>query len=300
MRLGILIAASLAVLLNVIVMVSLFQAAHSPLGAAPAMIGHADPASVGRGREHRSPRIWPLNPVAPTPSPAGPQYVGPVTPVRPADQPAGVPSKMALALGVAAAAAGALLLTLGVLLVLILRNGRKRPTPARVYTGMPDPRLVDPSARTNWEQSVSRFDPTWSGTAPQPHREMPPAPTLVMPDSLSGQPEPAHRNGGGTQVPGGDHAWIGLVRECVDLYEEMDRAADGSVPADHVRSRLLELLERSGVEVIENDTVFQRTRHQAQNVARMVADGTPIRQTVSPGFAVGSQVLRRATVWIAD
>lgn len=91
--------------------------------------------------------------------------------------------------------------------------------------------------------------------------------------------------------------WISLVEECVQLLDEMDRefehanAASKEVAA-HAVSRLGEILERAGVEVIDREAIFDRLRHQALKATR----GMTVIETVSPGYAVGRRVLRRAKV----
>ena len=282
MRLGILIAAGIAILLNVTVML-LLQAAHVPAGVVPAAI--PKPPSM---RRHGI-----VGPAAPLPRNA---------PAPESTAPSSQTASVILVLGAASLAAGGSLLALGVLTVLILRSGKG--TSGKTVRGRGTASVVPPAGLT---QPVSGSDTGWQGTVPPPRRDLPPIPTLVIPESLAVRPEAVPHpetefpSGGGIpEQPEEDRAWIGLARECVDLFDEMDRAAAGSIPADHVRSRLQELLERSGVDVIENDTVFQRTRHQVKNTTRMVADGTPIRQVVSPGFAIDALVLRRAMVRIAD
>jgi len=92
-----------------------------------------------------------------------------------------------------------------------------------------------------------------------------------------------------------------LVEECVEVVDELDdHMSSFDAPrrevARHAILRLEEVLGRSGVEVIENDRSFDRTRHKPipANVASV--PGTPISETLSPGFAVGPRVLRRARV----
>jgi hypothetical protein len=55
--------------------------------------------------------------------------------------------------------------------------------------------------------------------------------------------------------------WLNLVEECVDLYDELYRlqsSLDTSAQelADHCRCRLLEILERSGVSILADNTTF--------------------------------------------
>ena len=98
-----------------------------------------------------------------------------------------------------------------------------------------------------------------------------------------------------------DERWMKLVEECVTVVDELDEHMDNfDAPrqevARHVILRLEEILGRSGVEIISNDTTFDRARHKpdADGVAKH--DGAAVRATLSPGFAVGPRVLRRARV----
>ncbi|MHB1424410.1 MAG: hypothetical protein ACYC3I_14660 [Gemmataceae bacterium] len=99
--------------------------------------------------------------------------------------------------------------------------------------------------------------------------------------------------------------WLNLVEECVDLYDELDRlqpSLDASAQelADHCRCRLLEILERSGVSILAENATFDRGRHQAESARESPPEGTPIEATLSPGFAVGRRVFRRARVKLAE
>ncbi len=98
--------------------------------------------------------------------------------------------------------------------------------------------------------------------------------------------------------PAADDDWTRLVEDCVELVEELDRAQGSFEPArrelvDHVLMRLGEILTQPGVEVIRGEQTFLRDRHQADRRARA---GDAIAETLSPGFAIGRRVLRRARV----
>lgn len=102
-----------------------------------------------------------------------------------------------------------------------------------------------------------------------------------------------------------DEHWLKLVQECVDLYNDLDKRLASFDPSRHelveyVLLQLQEILERCGVELIDGDTVFERSRHQPERPAAGVVAGETIIETVSPGFAVGARVLRRARVRLAD
>lgn len=93
--------------------------------------------------------------------------------------------------------------------------------------------------------------------------------------------------------------WLGLVEECTELFGELDRHRADFDPlrqevVDHVSYRLQEVLERNGVEGICGDARFDHNRHQPDRSG--AATGAAIAETLSPGFAVGRRVLRRARV----
>jgi GrpE len=99
--------------------------------------------------------------------------------------------------------------------------------------------------------------------------------------------------------------WLALVREDVKLFEELDELVPNfdvarREVAQHIQSRLEEILARSGVEVILHDQVFDPHRHRAVSHAYIAMPNVPIVETVSPGFAVGRLVLRPALVHIAS
>jgi hypothetical protein len=96
-----------------------------------------------------------------------------------------------------------------------------------------------------------------------------------------------------------DEQWVDLVDECVGLVEELDRDMSRfdeprQELADHTIWRLAEVLERSGVDLISDDETFDKKRHQPYG--SKAAPDDPIAETLSPGFAVGRRVLRRARV----
>jgi hypothetical protein len=99
--------------------------------------------------------------------------------------------------------------------------------------------------------------------------------------------------------------WSRLVEDCVCLFDEVERLRpelDNTAQefASHVTCRLQEILERSGVEIIAEDTGFDRTRHQAETSLSAIDNETTITRTLSPGFAVGRRVFRRARVELAE
>ena len=98
-----------------------------------------------------------------------------------------------------------------------------------------------------------------------------------------------------------DGRWMKLVEECVEVIDELDEHLDTfDAPrrevAEHVILRLEEILGRSGVQIISNDKVFDRTRHKPDMDHGVLDNGATVSETLSPGFAVGPRVLRRARV----
>ena len=101
----------------------------------------------------------------------------------------------------------------------------------------------------------------------------------------------------------GEGPWTELAEGCVDVIDELDQHIVGfdeprQELAEHVMLRLEEVLERSGVEVIVDDASFDRARHRPLSGGVEVSNGAAITETISPGFAVGQRVLRRARVQV--
>ena len=116
------------------------------------------------------------------------------------------------------------------------------------------------------------------------------------------QKPPAHLKSEGSLD---NRHWLQLVEECVQLLDELDENKaqfdpSGRELAEHTIARLQELLERSGVEVISTDSTLDRLRHQPVRTTAKVFQGMLIAETISPGFAVGNHVLRRARVRVAE
>ncbi len=98
--------------------------------------------------------------------------------------------------------------------------------------------------------------------------------------------------------------WLELVKECTDFLTEIDEMVPRLVPAarptaEHVRARLMEILERAGVSRIEGDDRFDIARHQPWPPQR-VTQGAIIAETTVPGLAIGPRILKRAKVKVAD
>jgi hypothetical protein len=114
----------------------------------------------------------------------------------------------------------------------------------------------------------------------------------VSPDDGEDKPE---------EPPRADGQWMELVEECVGVVKDLDRHMGGFDPArqevaDHVILSLAEGLERTGVDLISDEEVFDSKRHESVEAKSGTAPGATIAETLSPGFAVGRRVLRKAQV----
>ncbi|MEJ2887955.1 nucleotide exchange factor GrpE [Actinomycetospora aeridis] len=155
-----------------------------------------------------------------------------------------------------------------------------------------------------------------TGTGPRattPAAEVPEGPAADPASEPSGE-QPAT---GANETPAGgpaedpvtpaappDGQWVDLAKSCVDLFDELDRSVgeegEGSAEAEHVMLRLAEILERSGVEIIDGEVAFDRRRHRNIDPTVRAATEAPLTETVRPGFAIGSRILRQARVRVAQ
>jgi molecular chaperone GrpE (heat shock protein) len=92
-----------------------------------------------------------------------------------------------------------------------------------------------------------------------------------------------------------------LVGECADLFDELDSHLEGLDPAgreiaEHVCLRLQEILQRCGVELIDQEGTFERTLHQPVGPSLGLGTEAVRARVISPGFRVGRRILRRARV----
>jgi hypothetical protein len=115
---------------------------------------------------------------------------------------------------------------------------------------------------------------------------------LSLPDEVEDDPE---------HPPPTDERWMDLVEECVGVVKDLDRHMGSFDPArrevaDHVILSLAEGLERTGVDLILDDEVFDSRRHKLVEAKSQAASGAAIAETLSPGFAVGRRVLLKARV----
>ena len=131
---------------------------------------------------------------------------------------------------------------------------------------------------------------------------LPAAGSEVLPDSapFDSLPHPLSKPGI-LDDPLDNKPWIKLAEECVELFDELDRQIKFFEPgrreiADHVCCRLQEMLERSGVELIAETAIFERTLHQPEIPTAGITNGADTAFILSPGFRVGRRVLRRARV----
>jgi molecular chaperone GrpE (heat shock protein) len=94
--------------------------------------------------------------------------------------------------------------------------------------------------------------------------------------------------------------WLDLVKECCDLMDEIDELQRSYAPEDddrlyHVSLRMETILDRAGLERIENETEYDVRRHFAPGEGP-VPKGARIVETIRPGFRIDRRVLRRAHV----
>jgi molecular chaperone GrpE (heat shock protein) len=92
-----------------------------------------------------------------------------------------------------------------------------------------------------------------------------------------------------------------IAESCVRLFDELDKNMGDFDQgkrelAEHIMARIEVILESAGVEAINGETEFDRTRHEPD---KAVSDGAEIAETITPGFSLGRRVLRRARVRIA-
>ncbi|HYH84899.1 MAG TPA: hypothetical protein VEX60_05405 [Pyrinomonadaceae bacterium] len=170
-------------------------------------------------------------------------------------------------------------------LILRSRASALAPTIDHCLASLPDPQRAptlssnETESRPNHEHSSEKEEP--------------------LPSPESDGPQKTGERGGLHNAP-----WLKLIEECVHLLDEVDRYMPDFEPAkqelaEHVIYRVREILERSGVGVIADETSFDRNRHQPENPRAGLTNGAPVAETLSPGFAVGRRVLRRARVRLA-
>ena len=96
-----------------------------------------------------------------------------------------------------------------------------------------------------------------------------------------------------------------IVEDLFQLSSEMERIGGKTRDegmksiAEHVFMRLEEIFERNGLTPIDGETSFDVRRHKPEP-ASVVADGSEIAETLSPGWSLDERVMRRAKVRIAS
>jgi hypothetical protein len=96
-------------------------------------------------------------------------------------------------------------------------------------------------------------------------------------------------------------AYQKLIKECVGLISELDslknrlETEEGKEMMKLTQDRLFEILIKSGALPVSDDPEFDILRHTAVSGV-FVENGTPIKETVRQGIALGKQILIRAQV----
>ena len=99
--------------------------------------------------------------------------------------------------------------------------------------------------------------------------------------------------------------YVKVIEDLFQLSSEMERIGGKSSDegmksiAEHVVMRLEEIFERNGLSPIDGETSFDVRRHKPEP-ASVVADGSEIAETLSPGWSLDERVMRRAKVRIAS
>lgn len=98
-------------------------------------------------------------------------------------------------------------------------------------------------------------------------------------------------------------SWVKLVEECIELFSEIERWRQAPSEleqnlVEHILYRLTEILQRSGVTLIDNDAEFDPRRHECDPFWAEVPPGACIVKTIRHGFAVGRRVFLKAVVQI--
>jgi len=169
-----------------------------------------------------------------------------------------------------------------------------------LYRNTPSPTYQ--SQRTQRPATNSSFSRTSASGTPTAYRKPPEEITFIhtgTPPSSPAKTTPPQR-----EDLLRNKRWLELAEDCTNIFDELDDLmptldAPRQEISRHVKSRLREILIRSGVEPISRDCAFDESRHQLEHSNAAVAPGTPIVAFVSSGFAVERRVLRRAVVRVA-
>lgn len=171
--------------------------------------------------------------------------------------------------------------------------------PARLSGSWSQRRAAPPLVEKSFEQRKSFQEPEALIFPPSPPaNDGPPVRSRNAPAS------PASPGANREEKSQHDERWLHLAEECADLFDELDHLAPNvDAPRQemirHMKYRLQEILTRSGVELIDQDTAYDRSRHKLEPPDTDIPSGTPLVEIVSPGFAVGRRVLRPAHVRVA-
>ena len=92
-----------------------------------------------------------------------------------------------------------------------------------------------------------------------------------------------------------------LIRECADLMNELDTyitKADTKTAQflEYTLSRLEDALDRSHVDRIDTEELFNPVPASLSHSGTHIPQGTPITETIRPGYVLGNRVIRRALV----
>lgn len=127
----------------------------------------------------------------------------------------------------------------------------------------------------------------------------------ALPDAPVPQPSPPEASAvcSPDDDPLSDTRWVKLAGECVELFAELDRYLQDFDPprrevAEHVCSRLAEILARNGVSLISEDAVFDRNLHEPDKPVTGLESGSTQVRIISPGFRISRRILQRARVEI--
>lgn len=185
----------------------------------------------------------------------------------------------------------------------LVRGRRQADTtsirPARSPGGWSQRRVAPTLVEKSFEQRKNLQEPEALIFPPSPSANSgPPVRSRNYPAS------PARSGAGQKEKSLHDERWLHLAEECTDLFDELDRLAPNvDAPRQemirHMKYRLQEILTRSGVELIDQDTAYNRSRHKLEPPDTDIPAGTPLVEIVSPGFVVGRRVLRPAHVRVA-
>jgi len=175
------------------------------------------------------------------------------------------------------------------------------------------PRETAADAANPPSRHASGVEPPTPVTSPTPEinadnteAKTSPAPSAAIPENTTADadvPLPTKSiDNDATSDPLDNKPWLDLAKDCLALFEEMDRNRDFFETqgerqlADHIGLRLQEILERSGLEVIDTGGPFGRNLHQPDRSAAGTAPELLAVEIRSPGFRIGRRILRRARV----